>query len=291
MQSLKPDFLDSPYYLAHPDVMSHVVWKQMGRTNFLVTTASVQNAGPTEVAPVANADAGQSTSSDGDVADPSQFEAAELHCVATIGLEDCWLNPDGNFPIPGGATELAKVTLNCQAVSPPNSGKYAAPYTKSMAVLRGLADRVKTPGFSLKGMLDSKKPGFKLRHVPFRLPEDDSDKGCELEGLEDWPVKKQQGESAKIEMEGKYVVDRLCAYDLGGRIIAPEDYMSKLPGATVAATFTLTHFSFKNKGEDTIVADIVKLRVIESKIAAPSSPRKRRAVPEMDESPKKKRKA
>ncbi|CAK5283028.1 unnamed protein product [Mycena citricolor] len=289
MQSIKPDILDSPFHLADPDILSRVVWKRIANKNWLVTTASVA-AAEALVAPEATE--GADATAKGVEADPTLFEVAEIHAIATVATDGCYLSPDGGFPTAGGPGELAKIALTFQATAPRVGSKYAAAYTKSFGALRQIVDLARTPTYGYKGTLDWKslRPGFKLRHAPFRIPDagDDDDKGSYE--LSEWPVKSELAREGIQSMEGKYVVDRLCAYDFDGRIIAPEDYTKKLPGASIAVTFNMTHYSFTSQQQDTFVADIVKIRVIESQVAPPPSPRKRRpVVPDMDESPKKKK--
>ncbi|CAK5279897.1 unnamed protein product [Mycena citricolor] len=289
MQSIKPDFLDSPFYLADPNVLAQVVWKRMANKNYLVTTASVA-AAEALVAP--DETQGADAVAKGVEADPTLFEIAELHAIATVATDGCYLSPDGGFPTASGPGELSKIALTFQATAPRVGSKYAAAYTRSFGALRQIVDLARTPTYAYKGTLDAmnSRPGFKLRHAPFRIPDAGDDEDKSSYELSEWPVRSELARQGIRGMEGKYVVDRLCAYDFDGRIIAPEDYTKKLPGASIAVTFNMTHYSFTNQKQDTFVADIVKIRVIESQVAPPPSPKKRRpAVPEMDDSPKKKK--
>ncbi|CAK5274346.1 unnamed protein product [Mycena citricolor] len=235
---------------------------------------------------------GANTVEDAAEADPTLFELAELHAIATTAAEGCYLTPDGGYPTAAGPGDLAKISLTFQATAPRSGSKYAGAYTKSFGAVRQIINLARTPGFAYKGTLDGKnaRPGFKLQHAPFRIPDpnDEDDKGSYE--LNEWPVKSVLAGEEIQRMEGKYVVDCLCAYDFDGRIIAPEEYMKKLPGASVAITFNMIHYAFPNQKEDTFVADVVEIRLIKSQIAPPPSPKKRRpTVPEMDESPKKKK--
>ncbi|CAK5275587.1 unnamed protein product [Mycena citricolor] len=62
----------------------------------------------------------------------------------------------------------------------------------------------------------------------------------------------------------------------------PEEYMSLLPGATVALTFELTHWAFKEHKRDHFTANIVKICVIEERRQLAVSPKKRRWAVKVD---------
>ncbi|KAK7015234.1 hypothetical protein R3P38DRAFT_3204421 [Favolaschia claudopus] len=84
----------------------------------------------------------------------------------------------------------------------------------------------------------------------------------ELFVLQDWPVKNAAAKEALEGMENSHQVIPIRAYDVDGDLISPAHYMSKLSGAVVRATLTLSHWKIGRDKRDTYTADIETLRVL-----------------------------
>ncbi|CAK5274009.1 unnamed protein product [Mycena citricolor] len=264
MLTVTPSFEDSAFYLGRPDeVLENVTWKRYSDRNLLIIKTSAAYADVSPEAPV-------SSDNEDDSAD-LDAEPANLNCVVTIGHDGCWMTPCGNWPIGSTyAKELAAIRLNCQALAPQDS-KYATHYTRTVDALRRIVDLIKTPGYTQKGFMSQGSGGFKLRHIPFEQVKP----GEQLVGshdLEVWPARQPEARNAIRLMlkEGSHVVHGIRAYDRDGRLITPEDYMSKLRGVTVMLTMNLSHIAFQSKKEDLVSADIVKMRIIANQSTAPS---------------------
>lgn len=100
--------------------------------------------------------------------------------------------------------------------------------------------------------------------------------------FENLPTRSDIAKAELEKMKDTHTFNPLPAYNVDGDLITPKDYDIALRGATVALSFTLTHYAIASResdsapGSDTYVADVVKIRVL-----VPPAPRV------LEESPRK----
>ncbi|KAK6987624.1 hypothetical protein R3P38DRAFT_3230338 [Favolaschia claudopus] len=132
----------------------------------------------------------------------------------------------------------------------------------AMRTITKLMAQVETDGYKKSGIFnfnENPKIGFKIRHIVFEPKEESI---IELFVLQDWPVKNAAVKEALEGMENSHQVIPIRAYDVDGDLISPAHYMSKLSGAVVRATLTLSHWKIGRDKRDTYTADIESLRVL-----------------------------
>lgn len=98
--------------------------------------------------------------------------------------------------------------------------------------------------------------------------------------LNKWPVRSDAAREALTEMDGKFYVIPIPAYDMHGELIDPDCYRRRLEGALVAVRFTLTHRSVNSR--DIYTADVENIRVLSPPKPTLVTPRNRGRVPAFD---------
>ena len=98
--------------------------------------------------------------------------------------------------------------------------------------------------------------------------------------LNKWPVLSDAAREALKEMDGKFYVIPIPAYDMHGELIDPSSYRRQLERALVAVRFTITHRSVNSS--DRYTADLENIRVLSPPKPTFVTPRKRGRVPAFD---------
>ncbi|KAK6974454.1 hypothetical protein R3P38DRAFT_3335806 [Favolaschia claudopus] len=283
LASFRADLLAGPYYMGNEDVISSLAWKKVGRDE-MVTSAEEGAKHASDMEKQANTDHDNEGSEGGEGAGADDLNPVGLTVVAMVSPENCYLTPCANW---NGPTEFdpsfADIKLNCRLVAPSNS-PFAGDFQIAMKTITKLMAQVETDGYKKSGIFNFKenpKIGFKIRHIVFEPKEEDD--GDELFVLQDWPVKNAAAKEALEGMENSHQVIPIRAYDVDGDLIPPTNYMSKLSGAVVRATLTLSHWKIGRDKRDTYTADIESLWVL-----VPASVAGSRRLPGTSPSPKKK---
>ncbi|KAF7354762.1 hypothetical protein MSAN_01390400 [Mycena sanguinolenta] len=290
------------FYLGRPAIAQTLVWKKVGYTTFITSSkaAAEYDAALAEYNAAVEYAASAAVSRGIGPMEKPQIEVAELILVAKTSPLDCWLMP-WLWTAPTEYTKtLAKMKLSCRLIAPPQ-----APFNQDFAVVlenvKSLMDASATKGYRKQGIFNSKGGGhgsIQVQHTVFELKQEGEKDDDNAFKLGDWPVNPNSPAAlaAHKEMVAKnsHHVHRLPAYDVDGKLIAPADCAQLLAGAVVRATISIKHWSIRSKTCDTYAADIERFRVIIPAPvhgqAGPSSPRKRKALPAMDDglSPSKK---
>ncbi|KAK7025639.1 hypothetical protein R3P38DRAFT_2778450 [Favolaschia claudopus] len=300
LASFRADLLAGPYYLGNEDVISSLAWKKVGRDEMVVSAEEAAKHA-SNMEKQSNTDHDNEGSEGGEGVGADDLNPVGLTVVAMVSPENCYLTPCANW---NGPTEFdpsfADIKLNCRLVAPLNS-LFAGDFQFAMRTITKLMAQVETDGYKKSGIFnfnENPKIGFKIRHIVFEPKEEDDDGDDELKRgdkqkkkaddpsiielfvLQDWPVKNAAVKEALEGMENSHVVIPIRAYDVDGDLISPAHYMSKLSGAVVRATLTLSHWKIGRDKRDTYTADIESLRVlVPASVAGSSSPRKRRVAP------------
>ncbi|KAK7016115.1 hypothetical protein R3P38DRAFT_3321543 [Favolaschia claudopus] len=279
LASFRADLLAGPYYLENEDVISSLAWKKVGRDEMVVSAEEAAKHA-SNMEKQSNTDHDNEGSEGGEGVGADDLNPVGLTVVAMVSPENCYLTPCANW---NGPTEFdpsfADIKLNCRLVAPLNS-LFAGDFQFAMRTITKLMAQVETDGYKKSGIFnfnENPKIGFKIRHIVFEPKEESI---IELFVLQDWPVKNAAVKEALEGMENSHQVIPIRAYDVDGDLISPAHYMSKLSGAVVRATLTLSHWKIGRDKRDTYTADIESLRVlVPASVAGSSSPRKRRVAP------------
>ena len=141
------DLSRSKFYLGKADVLDEVEWVREGRANRLVVKA------------------------DKDI--EKALEMARLSAIVKIDRDDFWLTSDAGYQKPSVVWKsLAEVKPSC-AMTMPDVQPAKMDYSRVVANLHNLQERIMTPGYQMgKGFFLSARGDvqrFKLRHILFEV--------------------------------------------------------------------------------------------------------------------------
>ncbi|KAJ6463438.1 hypothetical protein C8R45DRAFT_519999 [Mycena sanguinolenta] len=295
MDTERNNLIENSYYLGTTDIRNEVVW----RDGLLVTVESAE----AEDARIAKSKlekeakkALEEGTSDGlkteseseQLNDSTLLIPAPLTFVGLISPHDFWFMSDANWSGPTEFTKtFAEVKLNGRAIAPTNTTPFADDFSTVLQNMEWFMKTNETLGYAKQGIFQAKdqNESIKLRHALFEQTDntaEDSDPQ-DVESMENWPIQPEHIE-AKAQLDAMKYTYRalpLPAYDIQGRVIPPEEYLTALKGAVVRVTVHLKHWAIANKnyrgGRDTYTADVENLRVL---VAAPKLEGHPKSVPE-----------
>jgi len=176
LATVKSDLSDCGYYLGDASVRQNVVWKRIGRSTLLVTKESAQAHEKASIN--ANVKGKQTDAEGGSQAacvEPGvipDLEPAMLYAVVTIGPDDCFLTPCGNWKGPTATMQrFEDVKLSFRGDAPTDNvfGKDFQAMTNNA---KSIMQQIAVPNTINKGFVvvgKSVTESLRFRHVIFEV--------------------------------------------------------------------------------------------------------------------------
>lgn len=226
-----------------------------------------------------------------------------LRGVFEIDRRSFYMTSDGGFdPENPFGTKLSECKATCRLV-PVNrdmSFKFSVNhYPTVIENVRGFEDKAPadtkdTKISILQSLTGENQPilSIKLSHALFVRKTDEKDKGTGTSDQEDsnssvtadddytianWPVA-ERCQGPLEALASTHDIAPIPAFDVNHRLIAPNDYKSKLCGAIVEVHFALVHHRFQAQKKSTFSAQLREMIVLRPPVGEVQSPIKKRKL-------------